>query len=72
MRMWKSRATTAMTSSMMRDRMVGKTIGKAMEFVKELKGVPKFPNRAHCAVLAWDTLEHGVMEYSARRDGEMK
>ena len=34
-----------------------------------LKGVWKFPNRAKCASLAWDTLEHGVMDYKANRNG---
>jgi len=33
------------------------------------KGVRKFPVRAMCASLAWITMENGVVEYRARRNG---
>jgi nitrogen fixation NifU-like protein len=33
------------------------------------KGVRKFPVRAMCASLAWITMENGVVEYKARRNG---
>lgn len=33
------------------------------------KGVRKFPVRAMCASLAWVTMENGVMEYKARKNG---
>jgi nitrogen fixation NifU-like protein len=33
------------------------------------RGVRKFPVRAMCASLAWVTMENGVMEYKASRNG---
>ncbi|MGA9365455.1 MAG: SUF system NifU family Fe-S cluster assembly protein [Bacteroidota bacterium] len=33
------------------------------------KGVRKFPVRSMCASLAWITMENGVVEYRARRNG---
>ncbi len=39
------------------------------EELVSLKGVRKFPNRAHCAMLAWETFKQGVEEFKARRNG---
>jgi len=35
------------------------------------RGVRKFPVRAMCASLAWVTMENGVMEYKAQKNGAM-
>ena len=48
-----------------------KEFPEAEEF-KELaafKGIRKFPVRAMCASLAWVTMENGVMDYRARKNG---
>ena len=84
-------AISQSSASMMTDRMRGKTLNEALEFVNEfkrmiagekefpdteefkelsaLKGVRKFPVRAMCASLAWITMESGVLDYKARKNG---
>lgn len=84
-------AISQSSASMMTDRMVGKSLNEAKEFVEEFrkiitgdkafpesaefeelvtfKGVKKYPTRARCASLAWDTLKEGIANYEAQRNG---
>lgn len=52
--------------------MHGEPLGKddleALDDLKALEGVRKFPIRIKCALLAWAALEEGVDEYRRRQD----